>query len=229
MKRIVVSYRRDDTSGEAGRLYDRLIFHFGADNVFRDQDAIAPGTDFIRRIDREVKQAGAVVAIIGPTWLDQRLPDGERRIDNKHDFVRRELNTALHRAKPLVAVTVRGAAMPQVNELPRSLARLAHVNALGVSDTHFDIDVRRLIEALDTRRCSRTGAPSAIENAYLGVGADRKTNRGGESTLAALTLAVGVVGLVLPLVGWLGVRWGRAPARTFRWDRNVPESSRRSG
>ena len=42
MARIFICYRREDSSGHAGRLYDRLGARFG-DEVFMDIDAIGPG------------------------------------------------------------------------------------------------------------------------------------------------------------------------------------------
>ena len=38
MARIFISYRRTDAGGYAGRLYDRLSSHFGADHTFIDVD-----------------------------------------------------------------------------------------------------------------------------------------------------------------------------------------------
>ena len=40
---IFISYRRDDSEGYAGRLYDRLIARFGGDKVFMDIDALNRG------------------------------------------------------------------------------------------------------------------------------------------------------------------------------------------
>lgn len=37
---IFVSYRRNDSQGEAGRLFDDLAKHFGEDSVFMDVAAI---------------------------------------------------------------------------------------------------------------------------------------------------------------------------------------------
>ena len=51
MARIFLSYRRDDSGGYAGRLYDRLSQHFGRDNLFMDIDSIALGLDFARAIE----------------------------------------------------------------------------------------------------------------------------------------------------------------------------------
>ena len=40
---VFISYRREDASGHAGRLYDNLVASIGNDRVFMDVDAIAPG------------------------------------------------------------------------------------------------------------------------------------------------------------------------------------------
>src|SRR5579875_2094350 len=48
---IFISYRRDDSEGEAGRLFDDLVRTFGDDSVFMDVAGINPGTDFREAID----------------------------------------------------------------------------------------------------------------------------------------------------------------------------------
>ena len=52
MTSIFISYRREDTFFKADRLFDDLSQRFGQDNVFRDIDSIAPGEDFVERINR---------------------------------------------------------------------------------------------------------------------------------------------------------------------------------
>jgi hypothetical protein len=44
---VFISYRREDSGGFAGRIYDRLTRNLGPDNVFVDVDSIAPGVDFV--------------------------------------------------------------------------------------------------------------------------------------------------------------------------------------
>jgi hypothetical protein len=39
-KRIFISYRRDDSAGHTGRVFDRLRGEFGQDALFMDVDAI---------------------------------------------------------------------------------------------------------------------------------------------------------------------------------------------
>ena len=54
MPRIFISYRRDDSAGHAGRLFDRLVDHFGRDQVFIDIDTIKPGLDFVEVVQQAI-------------------------------------------------------------------------------------------------------------------------------------------------------------------------------
>jgi hypothetical protein len=81
--RIFISYRREDTSATAGRLYDRLVARFGADSVFMDVDSIAPGHDFAEAIETAVGSCQVVLAVIGTHWLDAADERGWRRLDDR--------------------------------------------------------------------------------------------------------------------------------------------------
>ena len=65
MSGIFISYRREDSAAYAGRLYDRLSAHFGADQVFMDVDDIPPGADFASHIDAKVGSCDAMIVVIG--------------------------------------------------------------------------------------------------------------------------------------------------------------------
>jgi len=47
---IFISYRREDSAGHAGRLFDRLREHFGKDRVFLDVVGIDAGVDFVETL-----------------------------------------------------------------------------------------------------------------------------------------------------------------------------------
>lgn len=49
MPKIFISYRRVDSEDVAGRIYDRLVQHFGHDAIFKDVDDIPFGVDFRRQ------------------------------------------------------------------------------------------------------------------------------------------------------------------------------------
>jgi hypothetical protein len=75
---IFVSYRRQDSDHLAGRLYDRLVDHFGEGQVFMDVDTIEPGLDFAEEITRAVTACQVFVAVIGPAWLTATDGRGRR-------------------------------------------------------------------------------------------------------------------------------------------------------
>ena len=45
-KAVFISYRRDESSGYAGRIADNFIEHFGEDRIFRDLDSLEPTRRF---------------------------------------------------------------------------------------------------------------------------------------------------------------------------------------
>ena len=145
MSGIFISYRRDDSSGWAGRLYEHLVRDWGQDSVFMDIDAIAPGEDFREAINRTMETCDVVMVVIGPHWIGAVDKHGNRRLDDAGDNHRQEVIAAL--AAPdvrVIPVLVGGATMPTVGELPEALHELAFRNAAVVDDRRFSSDVRAL-------------------------------------------------------------------------------------
>jgi hypothetical protein len=157
---VVLNYRRDDTAGHAGRLYDALAEHFGREQVFMDIDAIEPGVDFTKVIDRAVASADAFISLIGRSWLTATDAQGRRRLDNAGDFVRLEIQTALARDVRLIPVLVQDVEMPLQDQLPAPLAGLAFRNAIEIRDSSWRYDVDRLIHTLEEIRWAKTGQPA---------------------------------------------------------------------
>ena len=52
---IFICYRREDSGDVTGRIYDRLVDHFGPESVFMDVEAIRLGYDFRSEIDQTIK------------------------------------------------------------------------------------------------------------------------------------------------------------------------------
>ncbi len=126
--RIFISYRREDASDAAGRLYDRLEAEFG-ESVFMDVDNIPPGVDFVEAIDRAVGDCDVLIAVIGKKWLSARDAARRRcRLDLAEDYVRLELEAALRRPGILIAPFVlEGAHMPG-SEPPQWWCSVLHGN-----------------------------------------------------------------------------------------------------
>jgi hypothetical protein len=145
---IFISYRRNDSAPWAGRLYERLIGTFGDERVFLDVDQIAPGEDFAEVLKRRVSQSDALLAVIGPTWVDARDLQGGRRLDDPLDFVRVEIERAFSENVPVVVLLVQGAAMPVAANMPASLAPLAALPPVEITHANFDEAMLRLISAI---------------------------------------------------------------------------------
>ena len=148
MRAIFISYRREDTEGHAGRLFEDLRDRFGKDAVFMDVAGIEPGRDFRRVIEQQVASCGVLLAMIGKNWLSVVDKDGQRRLDDPHDFVRLETASALKRDIPVVPVLVHDAAMPRAEQLPDDLKELAFRNSVELTHARWASDVQLLINAL---------------------------------------------------------------------------------
>ena len=97
MPDVFISYRREDTSGYAGRLYDQISVRFGAEHVFMDVTTIEPGSDFVEVIEQKVSACDALIALIGKTWLTSRDEQNRVRLGRSEDFVSVEITAALKR------------------------------------------------------------------------------------------------------------------------------------
>ena len=144
-RKIFINYRREDSIGTAGRLYDRLAQAFETNNLFMDVDHIPAGVDFVSYLSAQVAACDVFLTIIGPNWLDLRDESGGRRIDSPDDFVAIEIATALERNILVIPILIDGARMPKVNELPDALKPLARRQALELRHTQFGRDANALI------------------------------------------------------------------------------------
>lgn len=148
MSRIFINYRRQDTEGYVGRLYDHLLRHFDREDIFMDVDSIQPGVDFAQALEEAVAACDVFIAMIGPHWLNITDENGERRLDQWNDFVRLEIASALKLNKTVIPVLVGKAKMPNPSLLPEEIAPLCRRNAIELSHERFAFDVDRLIEAM---------------------------------------------------------------------------------
>lgn len=154
--KVFLSYRRGDSAGITGRIYDRLAARYGKDAIFRDLDSIPLGAGFMALIRQSIQQSAVQLVLIGPTWAEATGEDGMRRLDNPHDPVRQEVETGLSSQALVIPILLDGAPVPAPDRLPESLRPLLALNSQPVRTTDFDHDIERLIAAIDDRmRLSR--------------------------------------------------------------------------
>ena len=121
MPKIAISYRRADSEAMTGRIFDRLIAHYGKEAIFRDIDDIPPGIDFRVHINQTLLKTHILLAIVGPQWLGMATDGSADRIQEESDPVRVEVETALRRRVPLIPVLIGSTKMPSSDLLPPSL------------------------------------------------------------------------------------------------------------
>ncbi len=163
--KLFISYRRDDSAGHAGRVHDRLQREFGRNLLFMDVDSIPLGADFSKVLGEEVAKCDALLAIIGPGWLDARDENGNRRLENPHDFVRTEIGNALKRGIRVIPILLEGTQVPKADQLPDGLKELALRNGLDVRHASFPEDMERLIRGLKGAQSPQPApaAPSLVD------------------------------------------------------------------
>jgi len=179
---IFLNYRREESEWVAGRLHDRLAAAFGMDRVFTDVDNIGPGQDFTTVLEAAVGSCRVLLAIIGRSWTNALDEAGRRRLENPHDWVRVEIESALRRAGVLVIpVLTDNAPMPQANELPGELAQLSTRQAFKISVDRFGRDSEDLIEYLRSI-VDPPAPPPPPPGPDPGVLKDRVAGKAGQST-----------------------------------------------
>lgn len=154
MAGIFISYRRDDTPGDARGIYEGLAGRFGRANVFMDIDNLLAGQRFDRELAQALARCDVLIAVIGPRWMDllaARTGGGDR------DYVREEIAAALKRN--IIVIPVRAGregrmpALPRAAELPDDIRELVLHQKHDVAHETFRRDLADLMDAI--RRVQR--------------------------------------------------------------------------
>ncbi len=141
---VFLSYR--DGDGAYCALVDQALSSMiGSRNVFRDSKSIVAGEDYAKAIRASLSQCVAMIAIIGPRWLDD---GGDRRIDDPRDWVRRELTEAIRREIPIIPVLVDGAGRLTAADLPDDIKPLANKQFRQLRHRHINGDMAELIDGV---------------------------------------------------------------------------------
>jgi hypothetical protein len=196
---VFISYRRDDSAGSSGRLYDRLVARFAEDRVFMDIDTIRAGEPFAVRIEEALANCAACVVVIGRAWESITAPDGSRRLDDPTDFVRLEVAGALRSGARVFPVLVDGGSMPAAGSLPEDIRDLAGLQAIQLRGDSWNYDVGRLMLALDQALGTTDGtdAPDGTGSSTV-PGSGR--NIGPSKRLSPMAIG-GIVALAIAIVG----------------------------
>jgi hypothetical protein len=146
---VFISYRRDDTVGDAGRLNDTLNQLLGPGRTFYDFDQIPPGMDFEVELKRALSASEVLFALIGPKWETVTDSSGKPRLSDKNDLVRIELLTALKSNKVrVIPILFNRDAVPNKDDLPYVLRPITKLNAFSIRRDRWREDVTALLNRL---------------------------------------------------------------------------------
>lgn len=145
-KKIFISYRRIESATIVGRIYDRLVSCFGKEFVYKDVDDVPPGVDFRKHLIQSLLDSGVLLIVIGKDWLTVSDQNGDPRLNDPHDYIRIEIETAIENRLKIVPVLVNDSVMPKPDQLPLSISDIAYIQAATIrEDPDFNTDVNRLI------------------------------------------------------------------------------------
>ncbi|MGY0487781.1 toll/interleukin-1 receptor domain-containing protein [Streptomyces sp. WG-D5] len=143
MPDVFVNYRTGDGDQTATTLCNRLTERFGKDRIFRASQSIRPGEFFDEALTRGVRRSGALLAVVGPDWIDHPA------LHQEEDWVRKEILEALRCGIPVIPVLAgRRTERPTRSQLPAPLARFADCQTLRYDNQNDAYDIQRIGDAL---------------------------------------------------------------------------------
>lgn len=164
---LFISYRRDDTAGRAGRLFDHLVEKFGRAQVFMDIESVRRGENFERALEEALARCDALLALIGPSWASLKR-EGRPRLEFDDDWVRKEIARSLRRGIPVTPVLLGNSKLPKREAIPSDLHPLLVKEYAEISDRRWKYDVGELVKDL-LKVTSLALAPDDVASADTGI------------------------------------------------------------
>ncbi|MGW3786417.1 toll/interleukin-1 receptor domain-containing protein [Micromonospora chokoriensis] len=148
MTGVFINYRTGDGQDMAALLHERLRGEFGEQRVFLDSTGLPPGQLFPPELKRRLQASTVLIVVLGRDWLDIRDDDGNRRIDNRKDYVRYEIRKSIKWKKAVLPVLLEGASMPPAAKLPPDIVKLPTFQYRHLRSREADIDLAEIVRIL---------------------------------------------------------------------------------
>jgi hypothetical protein len=142
---LFISYRRADTHVWGRLIMEYLTKAIPGVEVLLDVVSSVPGDVFPEAIERNVRRADLVLALIGKEWLREVQ---DRDALSRNDYMRAELRFAIDSKVRIIPLLVDGAFMPQDSELPEDIRPVARLHAVNMSNETLDRDAPYLVETI---------------------------------------------------------------------------------
>nr|VFK62958.1 MAG: TIR domain-containing protein [Candidatus Kentron sp. TUN]VFK71935.1 MAG: TIR domain-containing protein [Candidatus Kentron sp. TUN] len=147
---IFINYRREDSATESTLLYKDLVRSIGENFVFMDSRNIEIGTKWPDEIRESLATAEVVIVVIGQKWLKISDEYGRRRIDQKDDWVRQEIEFSIKNNKTIIPCIIAPAQCPPKEALPDNspIIKLPEFQEIEIRKNYWDNDIQLLIARL---------------------------------------------------------------------------------
>ncbi|MBL1136878.1 MAG: SUMF1/EgtB/PvdO family nonheme iron enzyme [Chloroflexi bacterium] len=159
--KLFVNYRRADNADFVQHMRTWFMIRYGRENVFMDFDTIPEFARFEDFIREKVREADAVVAVIGPQWLKLMQ---DKAAAGKPDYVRIELEEALKHGKVIAPICIKDASVPDETLIPPSLRPIFDRNIAQLRDGSDILErIDRITHSLETQIAAQGLARVVIE------------------------------------------------------------------
>jgi len=150
--KVFISYRRQDSIDATDRIYSQLVRRIDAEKIFMDVDTIPSGLDYRSYLVGAISQSAVMLVVIGDHWVSTSTKGflfRRRRIDDKNDWVRIEIETAIRQKIPVIPVLVGQAKLPEMRELPPSLRPILDYQSAEVRPgREYQSQIDQLIDSI---------------------------------------------------------------------------------
>lgn len=161
-KKVFISYRRADSPDFVEHIRSWFIIRYGRENVFMDFDSIKPFEKFTDTIKEKITECDVVVVIIGPQWTKLLREKAARFQD---DYVKLEVELALSLDKILAPICIKGAQLPQRQNLPPELSPILDYQFAELnSGTHILDNINKVLDEIDNQFNNKTQVPTTKKN-----------------------------------------------------------------
>ena len=147
---LFLNYRQEDSKEFTLRLHDDLEHVLGAESVYVDLLSIQSGESWPRHLRENLDAAAVVLVVIGKHWLKvANERSSQRRLDERDDWVRTEIEQALGQGKTVIPILVGEAQPPTADVLPPSIAAIAELQMLRISSEDWKQEMQKLLARLE--------------------------------------------------------------------------------
>lgn len=149
MSSIFLNYRKGPHTILVSALAERLALHFGSGTVFVDAQ-LRPGGRYPDELRQHLQSCAVLVAVIHTGWVRNLADRGRHKNSDEHrDWVELEIATALAAGKTVIPLLLDETAAPTHDQLPPSIADIAHRQAAHLRAGSFTADLDELVRQLE--------------------------------------------------------------------------------